>query len=969
MGCAPTRHSSGHSSADDQLQFEAAVRRARSDLGADAKPPLGGQLAALAKTLVDYVDSGTSGRATPVEVDRAAIQKAHEHLATATATATARAPATTAAEHAELAAARALLRQLGYRPSYDGDESFRSFVKDGAAPGLAMPPLALPSAAPPATAGVGASEGDASSDSEEAVLLGEDSRGEAKALIWQGVTYRVNECVHLLGEDSECMVARIDRIRRWREGDALEPLPGGAGKSDAGSTSFEAGEVVILCTWFYRPKDTSNPKVSNDPREIFCTAETDYNQPAAICCGAKVHYIPYDDEAGLIGVKAEMKRSDDALLEHARDDEAGAAPCELERCTGCHGDGINPCKLRHYYFRQWYDPQQRQFSKSSPQQGKDEEAALVRRENDTRQRIYRVNLGVDVKLRVLLDHVAALKVNKAYRHMAIDRRLPMTIKRSDLVGCVLRAFATCKGPSLFRQTEVKFVRESGIDRGGLTSEMLNDFFDNLVPAKTVGPPAGDAPPGSPPSVGGADATAASSGGVGVETFGGGGSGGGAGDAQCAVPLFETSHSQEDATYWLPREGLHKLREGNQMLDQLHSVGKVLAKCLLELHACPPSFPPVLFATLAYGGDEDTLARDLIPSGEACTCVRACSMEDVMAAGGGGGGGEHTTCAVHRALELLAPFDPKTCQSLRVMLEEDIPADSTLTVGDVLGHAPYLRPTPEAVAEMLLRIDNPDEGSDGSHSEEGVDGEDGADGDKSKSGDGDKSSDGRRSRTGAGRARGSGGGGAGEMPPGASSRSEEVARAHCKQCATEASVSAAVAAPNDADQLLTNANKAAAITRVVSYTLLECRLPEIIALRRGFHTIKWMSHTALFTGDELRELMCGSAHLDAADLFTQIRFDERGHKLGLYSAMEALLQMRDESWRKRLLRFVTGAFMLPRGGLLRSISVRTGAEREIGQLPRASTCTYTLFLPPYRTLEELDSKLTTAIDNTAGFWVQ
>ena len=39
------------------------------------------------------------------------------------------------------------------------------------------------------------------------------------------------------------------------------------------------------------------------------------------------------------------------------------------------------------------------------------------------------------------------------------------------------------------------------------------------------------------------------------------------------------------------------------------------------------------------------------------------------------------------------------------------------------------------------------------------------------------------------------------------------------------------------------------------------------------------------------------------------------------------------------------------------------------LPRASTCTYTLFLPPYQSKEELDHKLTSAIELGAGFYIQ
>ena len=55
------------------------------------------------------------------------------------------------------------------------------------------------------------------------------------------------------------------------------------------------------------------------------------------------------------------------------------------------------------------------------------------------------------------------------------------IKRVDIVGGVLRAFGQMGAPSLFRQTDVKFIGESGIDRGGLTAEMLCDFWSTLVP--------------------------------------------------------------------------------------------------------------------------------------------------------------------------------------------------------------------------------------------------------------------------------------------------------------------------------------------------------------------------------------------------------------------------------------------------------------------------------------------------------
>ena len=81
---------------------------------------------------------------------------------------------------------------------------------------------------------------------------------------------------------------------------------------------------------------------------------------------------------------------------------------------------------------------------------------------------------------------------------------------------------------------------------------------------------------------------------------------------------------------MPASGLHK--QGMQRLQELHNIGKVLAKAFLELHAVPPRFPPALFSVLAYGGEEETLIRDLIPHGTTCTCGEA-----GHASSGGGGG--------------------------------------------------------------------------------------------------------------------------------------------------------------------------------------------------------------------------------------------------------------------------------------------------------------------------------------------
>merc|ERR1712070_1156795 len=123
-----------------------------------------------------------------------------------------------------------------------------------------------------------------------------------------------------------------------------------------------------------------------------------------------------------------------------------------------------------------------------------------------------------------------------------------------------------------------------------------------------------------------------------------------------------------------------------------------------------------------------------------------------------------------------------------------------------------------------------------------------------------------------------------------------------------------------EQPLSNENKAACVIRVVAHKLIECRLPEIIALRRGFHTIKWGSLVALFTGRELFDLMCGVASLEPHDLYDAFTFEERTRR-EMREWVRELIFEREETWRKRLLRFITGSFSLPRGGLLRRVMVR------------------------------------------------
>ena len=88
-----------------------------------------------------------------------------------------------------------------------------------------------------------------------------------------------------------------------------------------------------------------------------------------------------------------------------------------------------------------------------------------------KRRLHCLDLSVEAKLVALLDHVASLKTNKGFKNMRLERRQPIAIRRESLLPSVIKAFLNIRGPSIYRSTDVKFVGEAGMDRGGLTTEV------------------------------------------------------------------------------------------------------------------------------------------------------------------------------------------------------------------------------------------------------------------------------------------------------------------------------------------------------------------------------------------------------------------------------------------------------------------------------------------------------------------
>ena len=144
--------------------------------------------------------------------------------------------------------------------------------------------------------------------------------------------------------------------------------------------------------------------------------------------------------------------------------------------------------------------------------------------------------------------------------------------------------------------------------------------------------------------------------------------------------------------------------------------------------------------------------------------------------------------------------------------------------------------------------------------------------------------------------------------------------------------------------------------------------ELLELRHGFReTVGWKAALALFSGGELQELMCGLARLEPQPLWGSVGFHERV-PAALRDWLEAAVFARPELWRKRLLRFVTGLYAMPRNGLRRRITVRLSSTDDLERLPHASTCSYELYLPAYPSRAVFDEKLDTAINEASGFFM-
>lgn len=179
-------------------------------------------------------------------------------------------------------------------------------------------------------------------------------------------------------------------------------------------------------------------------------------------------------------------------------------------------------------------------------------------------------------------------------------------------------------------------------------------------------------------------------------------------------------------------------------------------------------------------------------------------------------------------------------------------------------------------------------------------------------------------------------------------------------------------PNGRNIDVTNENKKEYVDLMVKWRIEKRIAEQFEAFKVGFHELIPIDLINVFDERELELLIGGIAEIDVDDW--KKHTDYRG-----YTESDEVIQFfwqTVRSWdgeqKSRLLQFTTGTSRIPVNGF-KDLQGSDGPRRftiekagEINNLPKAHTCFNRLDLPPYKSLEVLQQKMTIAVEETMGF---
>ncbi|KAK7732802.1 hypothetical protein SLS57_000745 [Botryosphaeria dothidea] len=179
-------------------------------------------------------------------------------------------------------------------------------------------------------------------------------------------------------------------------------------------------------------------------------------------------------------------------------------------------------------------------------------------------------------------------------------------------------------------------------------------------------------------------------------------------------------------------------------------------------------------------------------------------------------------------------------------------------------------------------------------------------------------------------------------------------------------------PGGRDIEVTNDNKREYVELITEWRIQKRVEEQFNAFIAGFHELIPADLITVFDERELELLIGGIADIDVDDW--KKHTDYRG-----YTESDEVIQnfwkcirSWDAEQKSRLLQFATGTSRIPVNGF-KDLQGSDGPRRftiekagEITQLPKSHTCFNRLDLPPYKTYEALNQKLTIAVEETVGF---
>eukprot|EP01050_Picozoa_sp_SAG11_P011254 SAG11_NODE_1179_length_5597_cov_3.257184_2_plen_591_part_00 len=185
-------------------------------------------------------------------------------------------------------------------------------------------------------------------------------------------------------------------------------------------------------------------------------------------------------------------------------------------------------------------------------------------------------------------------------------------------------------------------------------------------------------------------------------------------------------------------------------------------------------------------------------------------------------------------------------------------------------------------------------------------------------------------------------------------------------------------PGGAEIEVTDANKDEFIDLKTKWRLERRVEQQMEAVRRGFYQIMPEREISPigFDDRELELIMCGIPKIDIADWRANCEY-KSGFKNSdkVVQMFWKVIDEWDDELRCAVLRFVTGTPKVPvegfaalkgTGGAVKKFCIQK-VQWDVERLPQAATCFNTLYLPPYKTEDQLKDKLEFAItEASAGF---